>query len=121
MQYFHLNILLTSLVPRLCYYVEASAVGDHGRLNVDEFFQVKGYKDIFAVGDCTDVADPKLAYAAVTQAKHVFENLKNLLTGNVMTPYKAGKYCTSLPSMCIYVKASLMELISQNNNCACSK
>ncbi len=95
--------MLTSLVHRLCYYVEASAVGDHGRLNVDEFFQVKGYNDIFAVGDCTDVADPKLAYAAEFQAKHVFKNLKNLLTSRAITPYKSGKY-----NMSIYVKTSLI-------------
>ena len=31
------------------------AMNEHGSLNVNEFFQVDGHEDVFAIGDCTSV------------------------------------------------------------------
>ena len=60
-------------------------------LKVNEFLQVEGHEDIFAIGDCNNVAEMKLAATADLQAVHVYKNIRLMLTSQVMKPYKAGE------------------------------
>jgi len=62
-----------------------------GRLNVDEFLQVKDVPDVYAIGDCNDVPEIKLAYGAETQGKFVADQLKLKYEGKAMTPYNVNK------------------------------
>lgn len=62
-----------------------------GRLNVDEFLQVKDVPDVYAIGDCNDVPEIKLAYGAETQGKYVADNLKLKHEGKAMKPYNVNK------------------------------
>lgn len=69
-----------------------------GRLNVDEFLQVKDVPDVYAIGDCNDVPEIKLAYGAETQGKYVADNLKLKHEGKAMKPYNVNSTFTSLIS-----------------------
>ena len=61
-----------------------------GRLNVDEFLQVKDLPDVYAIGDCNDVPEIKLAYGAETQGKYIADNLKLKHEGKAMKPYNVN-------------------------------
>ena len=62
--------------------------GRGGRLNVDRFNRIKGYENIFAIGDISLMTEekypsghPQVAQVAIQQAKILAENLKNV-SGN---------------------------------------
>jgi len=56
-------------------------MNDQNRLDVDEYFQVKGYEgSIWAFGDCAGTAN-KMAYFAGEQAKVIAGNIKKTLKG----------------------------------------
>ncbi len=46
----------------------AEALNEEGRLKVDEHFRVKGFENIYAIGDITDIAEEKLGYLAGAHA-----------------------------------------------------
>jgi NADH dehydrogenase len=59
--------------------------GKGGRLNVDRFNRIKGYENLFAIGDISLMADekypsghPQVAQVAIQQAKILSENLKSI-------------------------------------------
>ncbi|XP_031112318.1 apoptosis-inducing factor homolog B-like isoform X1 [Ipomoea triloba] len=52
-----------------------------GRLKVDENLRVKGHKNIFAIGDITDIKEIKQGYFAQKHAKIAANNLKLLMNG----------------------------------------
>uniref|UniRef100_A0A5B7BK31 Putative Apoptosis-inducing factor-B-like protein n=1 Tax=Davidia involucrata TaxID=16924 RepID=A0A5B7BK31_DAVIN len=52
-----------------------------GRLKVDENLRVKGRKNVFAIGDITDVQEIKQGYLAQKHALVAAKNLKLLMTG----------------------------------------
>jgi len=67
--------------------------GGH-RLNVNEFNQVQGYPEIFAIGDiaCMQSTDypmghPMMAQPAIQQGKNLGENLVRLLNGKSLKPF----------------------------------
>lgn len=64
------------------------------RLNVNEFNQVQGYPEIFAIGDiaCMQSEDyprghPMMAQPAIQQGKHLGENLLRLVEGKSLKPF----------------------------------
>jgi len=67
-------------------------VGRGGRIIVDEFSQVKGTSDVFAIGDIAMMATeeypyghPQVAQPAIQQARNL---AKNLNAGKMKTPFK---------------------------------
>ncbi|XP_071732070.1 uncharacterized protein [Rutidosis leptorrhynchoides] len=71
------------------------SLDDHGRLMVDENLRVKGFKNIFAIGDVTDVQELKQGYLAHRHALVVAENLKVLINGE--DERKLVKYSPASP------------------------
>ena len=66
-----------------------------GRIEVNEFNCVKGYTNIFAIGDVAGMSTkdypkghPQVAPVAMQQATHFAKNLKLTLKGKPMTPFK---------------------------------
>jgi len=64
------------------------------RLNVNQFNQVEGYPEIFAIGDiaCMESKDyprghPMMAQPAIQQGKHLGENLVRLVDGKSLKPF----------------------------------
>ena len=73
-----------------------SAIGRGNRIQVDEFNRVKGYENVFAIGDqCIQTTDenfpnghPQLAQPAIQQGALLAKNLKRLEKGKAMKPFK---------------------------------
>ena len=74
-----------------------------GRLNVDEFLQVKDVPDVYAIGDCNDVPEIKLAYGAETQGKYVADNLKLKHEGKAMNSYNVNSTFTFVSLLLCFV------------------
>ncbi|KAI7978890.1 hypothetical protein LOK49_Contig663G00003 [Camellia lanceoleosa] len=65
----------------------------HGRLMVDANLRVKGHKNIFGIGDITDIPEIKQGYLAQRHAMVATKNLKLLMTGGEesgMATYRAA-------------------------------
>jgi NADH dehydrogenase len=66
------------------------------RINVNEFNQVKGLQNIYAVGDIAAMTGdenypdghPQLAQAAIQQAANLAQNFKNMLRGEPVKPFR---------------------------------
>lgn len=76
--------------------ISAESIGRGNRMITDHFNQVKGYDNIYAVGDIsiqyTDKAypngHPQLAQPAIQQGKTLAKNLLQLAKGKSMKPFK---------------------------------
>ena len=65
------------------------------RIKVNEFNQVKGYEDIFAIGDIAlmetpdyPLGHPMMAQPAIQQGQLLGDNLIRLIGGRIMTPFQ---------------------------------
>ena len=76
--------------------LDASAVGRSNRLKVDEFNRVRGYENIFAIGDVAVMegdpdypnGHPMMAPPGMQQGKRLAKNLKRILKGKNMKPFR---------------------------------
>ncbi|XP_077310693.1 ferroptosis suppressor protein 1 isoform X1 [Lithobates pipiens] len=74
-----------------CYInVFGDKVARNGALKVNDFLQVEGYGNIYAVGDCADLREPKMAYSAGLHANIAVTNIINSLLGKPLKQYKTG-------------------------------
>lgn len=60
---------------------------EHKALCVEDTLQLKGYPNIFAGGDLTDIKEEKTAQNAERHAKHITKNLLHHIKGQSLTPY----------------------------------
>ena len=76
--------------------IPAGSVGHAGRLLTDRFCLVKGLQDVYAIGDLSliegdeeyPLGHPQLAQVAMQQAKTVSKNLKAVLKGKEVKPFR---------------------------------
>ncbi|NXJ85470.1 AIFM2 factor, partial [Trogon melanurus] len=72
----------------------AAAFGDKmasdGALRVNEHLQLEGYENIYAIGDCADLKEPKMAYHAGLHANIAVTNIINSLTHKPLKTYAPG-------------------------------
>ncbi|RZC84146.1 hypothetical protein C5167_046934 [Papaver somniferum] len=69
------------------------AVDARGRVMVDEHLRVKGRKNVFAIGDITDIPEMKQGYLAQKHALLAAKNVKLLMDGgkeSKLASYKTG-------------------------------
>ena len=74
----------------------SSVLGKGNRIQVDEYNRVKGYENIFSIGDqCIQSGDPnypnghpQVAQVAIQQAVQLAKNLKNISEGSPLKPFK---------------------------------
>ncbi|XP_062852200.1 apoptosis-inducing factor 2 isoform X1 [Trichomycterus rosablanca] len=59
-------------------------------LKVNKHLQVEGFDNIYAVGDCANVNEPKMAYHAELHANVAATNIINSLSGKPLTTYQTG-------------------------------
>lgn len=78
-------------------------MASNGALKVNKHLQVEGYENIYAIGDCADLKEPKMAYHAGLHANVVVTNIINSLTQKPLKTYEPGKVR----------KVSCMEQLSQ--------
>lgn len=66
------------------------------RVKVNEYLQLSGYENIFALGDCNNVNEEKLAINAKRHATIVVENIQRLERNAPLHPYHISKLFTTL-------------------------
>lgn len=66
-----------------------------GKIIIDEYLAVKGFKNVYAVGDNIEFIDPKnqrsipaMAYVAIAQGKIAAINISNAIRGKALKPYR---------------------------------
>lgn len=74
--------------------VPADAIAKGSRIQTDEINRVKGFNNIFAIGDVSAVMTtdtpngfPGVAQVALQQGKHLAKNLVNIINGKPTTPF----------------------------------
>ncbi|XP_038199266.1 ferroptosis suppressor protein 1 isoform X3 [Arvicola amphibius] len=65
-------------------------LASNGALKVNEFLQVEGYSNIYAIGDCADIKEPKMAYLAGLHANIAVANIVNSMKQRPLKAYKPG-------------------------------
>lgn len=76
----------------------AGRLAENGALKVNDYLQVDGFSNVFAVGDCADINEPKMAYHAELHATVAVNNISNSLSGKELTSYSTGTHThTHLP------------------------
>ncbi|XP_067876671.1 ferroptosis suppressor protein 1-like [Heterodontus francisci] len=73
-------------------------LAENGALLVNEHLQVNGMENVYAIGDCADVKEPKMAYHAGLHAVVAVDNIVNSLGKKSLKVYKPGSL-TMLLSM----------------------
>lgn len=76
--------------------IPASSIDEKSkRIRVNGFGQVKGFPNIFAIGDIAQMetvtfpsGHPQMAQPAIQQGKHIAENIVRLLAGNTMENFE---------------------------------
>ncbi|KAJ8250567.1 hypothetical protein COCON_G00224890 [Conger conger] len=66
------------------------SLAKNGALKVNPQLQVEGFENIYAVGDCADLNEPKMAYHAGLHAGVAVTNIVNSLSGKAPTSYRTG-------------------------------
>ena len=73
----------------------------NGQLRVDRHLLVHGQDDVFAIGDCNNIPEVKLAYLARQQATCTLENIHRKFNGQDLKDYKLSKLCLlCIPHWC---------------------
>lgn len=62
-------------------------MNERGKLNVNQYLQVDGIENVFAVGDCALTEEWDLAFYAEKQALHCADNIKRLNANKALRPY----------------------------------
>ncbi|XP_067241254.1 apoptosis-inducing factor 2 isoform X2 [Chanodichthys erythropterus] len=68
----------------------STCLTENGALKVNKHLQVEGFDNVYAVGDCANVNEPKLAYHAGLHAGVAATNIINSLSGKALTSYHTG-------------------------------
>ncbi|XP_070771769.1 ferroptosis suppressor protein 1 [Enoplosus armatus] len=68
----------------------SGCLADDGALKVNDHLQVEGFSNVFAVGDCANVNEPKMAYHAGLHATVAVSNIANSLSGKELSSYRTG-------------------------------
>ncbi|XP_056652506.1 ferroptosis suppressor protein 1 [Monodelphis domestica] len=88
----NLVILCTGIKINSSAY--SSALGDKmagdGALMVNEHLQVQGFRNIYAIGDCAHVKEPKMAYHAGLHANIAVTNIVNSMQQKPLKTYTPG-------------------------------
>ncbi|NWX49672.1 AIFM2 factor, partial [Steatornis caripensis] len=85
-------VLCTGIKINSSAYAAAfgSKMARNGALKVNEHLQLEGYENIYAIGDCADLKEPKMAYHAGLHANIAVTNIINSLTHKPLKTYKPG-------------------------------
>ena len=94
------EVVYESVSPEVATgFLDASLVDEKNRVRVNEFLQVCGHPNWYALGDASAVADPKHGANAAAQAEYVARHLLNALSDKpkVLRPYALGRLVAIVP------------------------
>jgi len=75
----------------------SESMNKRGQLKVNEFLQVEGHNDIFAIGDSNDFDVTKLALEAQQQGDKTFQNLVHIGRKESLDPYTKDTFRMVVP------------------------
>eukprot|EP00301_Raphidiophrys_heterophryoidea_P008564 c13157_g1_i1.p1 GENE.c13157_g1_i1~~c13157_g1_i1.p1 ORF type:complete len:406 (-),score=139.07 c13157_g1_i1:198-1364(-) len=79
-----------------------AAIGNNGLIKVNGHLQVEGHPNVFAIGDVTNVLEPKLAFVASKHAEVVAKNIvalsKNKTASAVHKPFQNSSFMVVGPN-----------------------
>lgn len=97
--YFYRFLVATSHGSSASWFWDCLA-GDRlagsGALRVNEHLQVEGCSHIYAIGDCANVREPKMAYHAGLHASVAVANIINSVKQRPLKTYKPGQEAPSV-------------------------
>jgi len=70
---------------------------EHGLIIVDNYFRVKNTTNMYAIGDCNNMAEPKLGYLASIHGRLAANNIINSISNKNVRPYKKRKTLAIVP------------------------
>ena len=77
---------------RTAHFIRSGHVVDErGALRVNKSFQVEGYENIFAMGDCSGSGDAWVSFLAMEHAKMVAQNIVKLQKKEPLKTYKGRR------------------------------
>ncbi|KAF7645564.1 hypothetical protein LDENG_00201860 [Lucifuga dentata] len=68
----------------------SGSLAENGALQVNQHLQVDGFSNVYAVGDCANINEPKMAYHASLHAAVAVSNIVNSVTEKELTSYHTG-------------------------------
>jgi len=71
---------------------------DKGLVKVDSFMKVKGYDNLYALGDCSDLDDHKHGYLASVQGGMLADAILKSAKGKKVKPYKTPPLAVITPT-----------------------
>ncbi|XP_070082672.1 ferroptosis suppressor protein 1 isoform X10 [Equus caballus] len=88
------NLVIVCNGIKINSFAYRSAFDSHlastGALRVNKYLQVEGYSHIYAIGDCADVKEPKMAYHASLHANVAVANIINSMQQRPLKAYVPG-------------------------------
>lgn len=82
---------ITELFPQTLFGKTGDRLASNSALKVNKHLQLEGYDNIYAIGDCADLKEPKMAYHAGLHANVAVTNIINSLTHKPLKTYEPGK------------------------------
>jgi len=79
---------LPSNKESVCALVPKESIDENGRIKVNEFLQLPGNANIYALGDCCNTQENKMAAYAMKHAELVVANLLREVRGKTPSPYQ---------------------------------
>jgi len=76
----------------------ADTLDDKGLIKVDSFMKVKGYDNLYALGDCADLDDHKHGYLASVQGGMLADAIVKTAKGKKVKPYKTPPVAVITPT-----------------------
>jgi len=68
--------------------VSVDSIDENNRIKVNEFLEVEGHPSIFAIGDCCNTLEHKMAAFAARHGELVVSNIVREASGSTPSPYK---------------------------------
>lgn len=75
------------LIPNTSY-IKPALLSPSGHISPDEYLRVKNVKDVWAVGDISDIQTAQVIHVDA-QSTHVAKNLELVLSGKQPVPYNS--------------------------------
>lgn len=75
-----------------------NVLDDKGLVKVDSFMKVKGYDNLYALGDCADLDDHKHGYLASVQGAMLADAILKAAKGKKVKPYKTPPVAVITPT-----------------------
>lgn len=75
----------------------SNTLDDSNRIKVDQHLRIEGTPHIYAIGDCANVPEGKMGYAADMQGAAVANNIIRLMNGKKLKSYKPSPMMALVP------------------------